>query len=101
MKIKTSLLIALIAACIVPSISQAGDDTAKFAKGFAKLDADKSGSLSKEEVAKNKGLTKRFNKVDSDKSGGISLEEFTKFNVERIAAKKKREAEKAASTTAE
>ena len=66
MKIKALLLSTIFAACIIPSLAQAakteegkGEKKAPDpAKMFAKLDADESGELSKEEVAKNKGLVK-------------------------------------------
>ncbi|MEN8660904.1 MAG: EF-hand domain-containing protein [Lentimonas sp.] len=107
MEFKTSLFITLLAACIIPSISHA-DETGKEkkkasapAKVFMKFDTDKSGSLSVEEVIKNKSLTKKFAKADLDANGTISLAEFTAYNKARLAAKKKRDAEKAATTTAE
>ncbi|MGJ8651591.1 MAG: hypothetical protein ACSHX4_14645 [Opitutaceae bacterium] len=84
MKIKALLLSTIFAACIIPSLAQAakteegkGEKKAPdHAKLFAKLDADESGELSKEEVAKNKGLVKKFDKLDADESGELSLSEF-------------------------
>lgn len=86
MKIKALLLSTIFAACIIPSLAQAAhheEGEAKVekkapnpAKMFAKLDADKSGELSKEEVAKNKGLVKKFDKLDADESGELSLDEY-------------------------
>jgi Ca2+-binding EF-hand superfamily protein len=75
-------MITLLSVCIIPSVSHANESQQgeKKAKDptelFKKLDADNSGSLSGEEVAKNKRLTKRFQKIDSNKDGALSLEEF-------------------------
>jgi Ca2+-binding EF-hand superfamily protein len=75
-------MITLLSVCIIPSVSHANESQQgeKKAKDptelFKKLDADNSGSLSGEEVAKNKRLTKRFQKIDSNKDGALSLEEL-------------------------
>ncbi|MGJ8652589.1 MAG: hypothetical protein ACSHX8_04905 [Opitutaceae bacterium] len=90
MKIKTSLLIALVAACIIPSLSHAGD---KAPKGFTKLDADSSGSISQEEAAANKGYSKRFAKADADSDGSVSLAEYKAESAARAAKKKAAAAE--------
>ncbi|CAA6676755.1 MULTISPECIES: hypothetical protein [unclassified Lentimonas] len=84
MKVKALILSAIFAACVIPTAVQAvnneeGGGKKKApnpTKVFEKLDADKSEGLSKDEVAKNKGLTKQFDKLDTDKSGELSLEEF-------------------------
>ena len=97
MKTKTLLMITLLTACMIPSISQA-DKTDKAqkkapdpAKVFQKLDTDKSGSLSTEEVAKNKRLTKRFTKLDKDKDGELSQEEFNAAQKPKKDKKAKKE----------
>ena len=84
MKIKALILSTILAACVIPSVVRAAQNEEGEVKKkapnptkiFAKLDADKSGALSKDEVAKNKGLTKRFDKLDTDESGELSLDEF-------------------------
>lgn len=58
-------------------------------KVMKKLDSDKSGTLSKEEAAPNKRVTKRFDKVDKDKDGQLSMAELSKA-VNGGKAKKKK-----------
>jgi Ca2+-binding EF-hand superfamily protein len=95
MKFKALLLGAIFAACIIPSVSQAaksadGKKKPTPAEVFAKLDADESDSLSKEEVAKNKGLVKNFDKLDADQDGELTMDEF-----KSASGKKSKKAKKA------
>ena len=97
MKVKALILSAIFAACVIPVAVQAGnkkeDGGEKKApnptKMFAKLDADKSEGLSKDEVAKDKGLTKQFDKADTDKSGELSIEEFKAAKAKKPKKEKK------------
>ena len=102
MKTKKIPLIALIAACIIPTISQADhheeDATAKkqdakTAKIFARMDADKSSSISKEEATQNKRIANYFEKFDVDGSGELSLKEFEAAIVKKPKEEKKTEEE--------
>ncbi len=84
MKARSLLTVALLSVCVFTSAAQAAKqaDGGKKkgppapAKLIEKLDADESGTLSKDEVAKNKMLTKRFNKIDANKDGELDLEEL-------------------------
>jgi len=99
MKTKILLLIALFAACIIPSFTHAGEDGEGEKKGpdpakmFKKLDADKSGSISSEEAAARKGLAKRFEKLDKDGSGDLSMDEFKASMVKKPKKESKDEEE--------
>jgi Ca2+-binding EF-hand superfamily protein len=46
---------------------------------FAKLDVDKSGSISKAEAEKIPQLLEQWTGVDADANGEISADEFSKF----------------------
>lgn len=50
----------------------------RMAKRFEKLDADKSGSLTMEEMQGRRDPAKMVEKLDKDSSGGLSMEEFAK-----------------------
>ena len=53
---------------------------------FASLDADKSGTLSKEEAALDKKLSEAFASADADQDGSISKAEFILFSGDATAA---------------
>ena len=97
MKVKALILSAIFAACVIPVAVNAGDKkddggekkAPNLPKMFARLDADKSEGLSKDEVAKDKGLTKQFDKADTDESGELSLEEFTAAKAKKPKKEKK------------
>lgn len=46
------------------------------AKHFERMDADKSGDISLEEMQSRRDPAKMVTKLDTDKSGGLSIEEF-------------------------
>ena len=101
MKLHKPRRLALFLMCIFPIVINAAEkgegekkapDPVKMMK---KLDADKSGSLSKEEVAGNAVLTKRFQKIDSNKDGELSLAEFSAaMSMPKKPKKEKEEEEK-------
>ena len=47
--------------------------------GFAKLDKDRDGSVSKKEAAANKDLTKQWDTLDTNKDGKLDPGEFAAF----------------------
>ena len=88
---KTTLMALMLAAFVLPLHAAGGDDAPKKRnpeKVFKKKDADKDGSLSKEEFTKGaKDATragKVFGRKDKDKDGKLSLAEF------KAAPKKKK-----------
>lgn len=77
---KRTLVAAVIAALIsLPLVINAADEKKK-GGGFAAMDSDKDGKVSKKEfVAMQKDATKgeaRFNQLDTNKDGFLSQEEF-------------------------
>ena len=51
------------------------------AGGFASVDKDSDGSISKKEAASNKDLTKKWDNLDSNKDGKLDSGEFAQFEV--------------------
>ena len=47
--------------------------------GFAKLDKDRDGNISKKEAASNKDLTKQWDTLDTNKDGKLDQGEFAQF----------------------
>ena len=47
--------------------------------GFAKLDKDHDGNISKKEAASNKDLTKQWDTLDTNKDGKLDQGEFAQF----------------------
>jgi len=78
-----SILVALIALVIIPTLAQAKSDGERPKRGglpnldkiFEQLDTDQSGGISEKEA---KGpMAKRFNRLDADSNGEITKEELT------------------------
>lgn len=73
-------LIGVLAVTLFTTAAVAGDETGgskhSTAK-FNKMDRDKDGKLSKEEIKNDSTLTAQFAAVDQDSDGYLSEEEFT------------------------
>ena len=100
MKINTTLATIVAVALMGSALCYAQDaDAAKKQKQFEKIDADKNGSISLEELkAGSKDpakAEKNFTKLDADKNGALSLEEYS------AAPTKKPKKEKPAAPAAE
>ena len=76
---KTTTLATIVAITLMGSALCHAQDAKK--NQFNKIDADKNGSISLEELkAKSKTpeqADKKFTKLDADKNGSVSLEEWT------------------------
>ncbi len=101
MKAQSLLTVALLSLCALSSVAHAekkADGEKKSppspAKLIEKMDADENGTLSKEEVSKNKKLTARFDKIDTDSNGEIDEAEL-KAGLVKKPKKKKADAEDA------
>lgn len=93
---KTTTLATVVAITLMGSALCHAQDAKK--NQFNKLDADKNGSISLEELkAKSKTpeqADKKFKKLDADKNGSVSLEEFSAAKPKK--PKKQKPAAKAA-----
>ena len=95
MKINTTLA-TIVAVTLMGSALCHAQDSAK-AKQFEKLDADKNGAVTLEEMkaaAKDPAKAeKSFPKLDADKNGSLSLEEWTAGPAKKEPKKEKPAAE--------
>ena len=62
-----------------PATTPSGQSDAAMAaqSAFKRLDANKDGKLSKEEVARNPSVAAKFDALDKDRDGSLSLDEFS------------------------
>ena len=97
---KKSILVALIALVMIPTLAQAKSDgehpkrsgLADPEKIFEQLDTDQNGGISEKEA---KGpMAKRFNRLDADSSGEITKEELTVVGDKMRQQKKKKSGKK-------
>jgi Ca2+-binding EF-hand superfamily protein len=89
----TVLAVAVLAFSVTTSITAQEKKKPNLEKAFKRLDTNKDGSITVEELEANektKKLAKRFSKIDTDENEKISLEEFKAF---RSKAKKKKKTE--------
>jgi hypothetical protein len=81
MKARTLLTVALLSVCVFSTAAQAakksgGKKAPNYTKLMEKLDANENGTLSADEVAGNKKLSKKFEKMDVDEDGELDLAEL-------------------------
>jgi hypothetical protein len=85
LKIRAATTVAALATLVVaaagPVAAQTtpGAESASPSAGFAALDKNKDGYISKAEARKDKGLTKQWDSADSNKDGKLDPTEFAQF----------------------
>lgn len=75
---KTKLITTLLLSVAAASVSAQDGNSTTVTAGFAKLDTNKDGFISRSEAAKEKGLSGVFKQADQNKDGKLNEDEYLK-----------------------
>lgn len=98
-EMKTKLLTSLLLSVLAASVSAQDGNAPTTTAGFAKLDTNKDGFLTRAEASKEKGLIGVFNQVDQNKDGKLNEDEYLKGHSTHQRAEAKEYADDGAVTT--
>lgn len=96
---KTKLLTTLLLSVLAASVSAQDGNAPSTTAGFAKLDTNKDGFISRAEASKEKGLIGVFKQADQDKDGKLNEDEYLKGHSTHQRAEAKEYAGDGAVTT--